>query len=116
MGQYNQCQSALWDFYKSGVYFTKESMNKYIGYQLLSLILELKDQQFEHMLVRLDAEQLESAYVQSVLKLRRVLRLGNYAEFFQFYRSQDITTRSLIDQYIDKIRAMCLAMLCKTFG
>jgi len=43
-----------------------------------------------------------------------VLRLGNYAEFFQFYRSQDITTRSLIDQYIDKIRAMCLAMMCKT--
>ena len=68
MGQYNQCQSALWDFYRSGVYFTKESMSKYIGFQLLSLILELKDQQFEHMLVSLGAEQLESAYVQNVLR------------------------------------------------
>lgn len=123
MGQYNQCQSALWDLYKSGIYFTKESMSKYIGFQLLSLILELKDQQFEHMLVRLEVEQLESEYVQNVLKyaevyrrLRRALKIGNYPELFRFYRSQDVTTRSLVDQYMEKLKAMCLAMMCKTYS
>jgi hypothetical protein len=46
--------------YRSGVYFTKESRCKFLSYQLLSLIIEQKNQQLGFMLVNLTAETLES--------------------------------------------------------
>lgn len=123
LGQYNQCQATLWDLYRSGVYFTVESRSKFLSYQLLSLIIEQKNQQLEKMLVQLTGEVLESEQIQRVLRydvgdrrMRRMLKLGNYPQFFQFYYSSDELTRLYLDQYIDKIRAMAVAMIAKTYA
>lgn len=42
--------------------------------------------------------------------------MGNYKAFFNFYNSRDTLTRCLLNQYIDKIRASCIAMFSKTLG
>lgn len=46
--------------------------------------------------------------------MRRILKLGNYPQFFRFYNSCDELTRLYLGQYIDKIRAMSVAMIAKT--
>lgn len=45
-----------------------------------------------------------------------MLMMGNYKNFFKFYNSRDTLTRCLLNQYIDKIRASCIAMFSKTLG
>lgn len=42
MGQFHQCQSALWDLYKHGIYKNVAVKNRFIGYQLLTLIMDQK--------------------------------------------------------------------------
>lgn len=68
MSQFHQCQSALWDLYKNGVYKTQKEKNKYIGFQILTLILDQKYRELEFMLTQLKADEIESEDVQSVLK------------------------------------------------
>ena len=50
------------------------------------------------------------------VRLKRILMLGNYRGFFDFYGTRDQVCRSLLNQYIDRVRVKCLLMVCKTFG
>ena len=45
-----------------------------------------------------------------------MLMMGNYTEFFKFYSNQDLLSKCLLNQYIDKIRASCIALFSKTLG
>ena len=68
LGQFHQCQSALWDLYKSGIYKDLKTKNKFLGYQLLTLIMDQKWRELEFMLTQLKPEELESEEVQSILR------------------------------------------------
>lgn len=45
-----------------------------------------------------------------------MLMMGNYTQFFKFYNSLDPLSRCLYNQYMDKIRASCIALFSKTLG
>ena len=42
--------------------------------------------------------------------------MGNYRAFFDFYNPRNDMTRSLLTQYIEKVRMRYLVIECRTFG
>ena len=110
LGEYNQCQTQLKAFYRSGL---KGSRVEFTAYRILYFIHTANRSALNDAIKDLTAADKESREIQHALGVRSSLALGNYHRFFQLYMDTPNMGAYLMDMFVGRERLAALSNICK---
>ena len=110
LGEYNQCQTQLKAFYRSGL---KGSRVEFTAYRILYFIHTANRAALNDAIKDLTAADKEAREVKHALGVRSSLALGNYHRFFQLYMDTPNMGAYLMDMFVGRERLAALSNICK---
>ena len=110
LGEYNQCQTQLKAFYRSGL---EGSRVEFTAYRILYFIHTANRAALNDAIKDLTSADKETREIKHALDVRSSLALGNYHRFFQLYMDTPNMGAYLMDMFVGRERLAALSKICR---
>jgi len=113
LGQFNQCQTQLFQLYKTGQ--TSNSEGEFFAYRLLYNIYQENSNDLTKTMSELTKELASLNGVQHALKVRTAIYTNNYCAYFRLLKQCPNMAQYLMDKITPRIRIQALQTIMKAY-
>eukprot|EP01132_Coremiostelium_polycephalum_P010041 gene10041-12310_t len=112
LGQFNQCQTQLFELYKQGLHGSK---SEFFAYRILYNVYQENNSDLTKTLSELTPELESQPHVQHALKVRQSINSNNYIQYFRLCNDAPNMAGYLLDKITPRVRIDAIKTLFKSY-